>query len=155
MPIVTRESSRYFGAQNGRWFTDKPLKFDVKPGSLKEPRYIGIKQLVIEWNDTTNNAPKDFSGYVSCQGCTGLDNEEGQIMIFAKPGFQIDNMLKNDFLSRFEHVQENLEKKSNEKVTSIEIEHSEIEYFPFDIQKSGSKLDFIPKLNFISLLLII
>ena len=99
MPIVTRESSRYFGAQNGRWFTDKPLKFDVKPGSLKEPRYIGIKQLVIEWNDTTNNAPKDFSGYVSCQGCTGLDNEEGQIMIFAKPGFQIK---KNTyFLSTF------------------------------------------------------
>ena len=32
----------------------------------------------------------------------------------------------------------NREKKSNEKVTSIDIEHSEIEYFPFDIQKLGS-----------------
>ena len=32
----------------------------------------------------------------------------------------------------------NREKKSNEKVTSIDIEHSEIEYFPFDIRKLGS-----------------
>ena len=93
MPIVTRESSRYFGPNNGRWVTVKPLKFDVKQGTLKEPRYIGIKQLVIEWNDIkkTNNriGTEDISGYVSCKGCVGLDNEEGQIMIFSKSGFQI------------------------------------------------------------------
>ena len=86
MPIVTRESSRYFGPNNGRWVTVKPLKFDVKQGTLKEPRYIGIKQLVIEWNDIKNTNSKigteDISGYVSCKGCVGLDNEEGQIMIF-------------------------------------------------------------------------
>ena len=89
MPIVTRESSRYFGPKNGQWVTVKPLKFDVKQGTLKEPRYIGIKQLVIEWNDTKNtrNGTEDISGYVSCKGCAGLDNEEGQIMIFSKSGF--------------------------------------------------------------------
>ena len=90
MPIVTRETSRYFGIKNGRWVIAKPLKFDVRQGTMKDPRYIGIKQLVIEWNDTGQMAAtqKDFSGYVSCKGCTGIDNEEGQIMIFAKPGFK-------------------------------------------------------------------
>ena len=94
MPITTRETSRYFGVQNGHWMTVKPLKFDVRQGTLKDPRYIGIKQLVIEWNDTVQMGStrdltgKDFSGYVSCKGCKGLDNEEGQIMIFAKSGFQ-------------------------------------------------------------------
>ena len=92
MPVTTRETSRYFGVKNGRWVTVKPLKFDVRQGTLKDPRYIGIKQLVIEWNDTVQSTRdvtgKDFSGYVSCKGCAGLDNEEGQIMIFAKFGFQ-------------------------------------------------------------------
>ena len=92
MPLTTRETSRYFGVKNGRWVTVKPLKFDVRQGTLKDPRFIGIKQLVIEWNDTVQSTRdvtgKDFSGYVSCKGCTGLDNEEGQIMIFAKFGFQ-------------------------------------------------------------------
>ena len=94
MPITTRETSRYFGVQNGRWVTLKPLKFDVRQGTLKDPRYIGIKLLVIEWNDTVQMGStrdvtgKDFSGYVSCKGCKGLDNEEGQIMIFAKFGFE-------------------------------------------------------------------
>ena len=94
MPITTRETSRYFDVQNDHWVTVKPLKFDVRQGTLKDPRYIGIKQLVIEWNDTVqmgstrDSTGKDFSGYVSCKGCTGLDNEEGQIMIFAKFGFE-------------------------------------------------------------------
>ena len=92
MPVTTRETSRYFGVKNGRWVTEKPLKFDVRQGTLKDPRFIGIKQLVIEWNDnvqsTRDITGKDFSGYVSCKGCTGLDNEQGQIMIFAKFGFQ-------------------------------------------------------------------
>ena len=92
MPVTTRETSRYFGVKNGRWVTVKPLKFDVRQGTLKDPRFIGIKQLVIEWNDnvqsTRDITGKDFSGYVSCKGCTGLDNEQGQIMIFAKFGFQ-------------------------------------------------------------------
>ena len=91
MPLRTRETSRYFGVKNGRWVTVKPLKFDVRQGTLKDLRYIGIK-LVIEWNDTVQSTRevtgKDFSGYVSCKGCTGLDNEQGQIMIFAKFGFQ-------------------------------------------------------------------
>ena len=92
MPLTTRETSRYFGVKNGRWVTVKPLKFDVRQGTLKDPRFIGIKQLVIEWTDTVQSTRhvtgKDFSGYVSCKGCTGLDNEEGQIMIFAKFGFK-------------------------------------------------------------------
>ena len=88
MPITTRETSRYFGVKNGQWVTVKPLKFDVRQGTLKDPRYIGIKQLVIEWKDTVRDVTgKDFSGYVSCKGCKELDNEEGQIMIFAKSGF--------------------------------------------------------------------
>ena len=92
MPLRTRETSRYFGVKNGRWVTVKPLKFDVRQGTLKNSRFVGIKQLVIEWNDTVQSTRdvtgKDFSGYFSCRGCTGLDNEEGQIMIFAKFGFQ-------------------------------------------------------------------
>ena len=102
MPFVTRETSRYFGIKNGQWVTKKPLNFDVRQGTLKDPRFIGVKQLVIEWNDSVQLIPtqkvtgiqkdtsQDFSGYISCKGCKGFDNEEGQIMIFAKSGFQIE-----------------------------------------------------------------
>ena len=60
---------------------------------MKDPRYIGVKQLVIEWDDTVlskNTAStnkRDLSGYVHCKGCTGLDNQEGQIIVFAKLWF--------------------------------------------------------------------